>query len=492
VFLTLSKSRRKSNAVFPPQDNFYARWREQSGAFGRLREDAVEPPEHLLRLIWQHQRIRREQNVTVDHRRIRILHPGFVNHEAGPDFRGAVIQFENDPPLTGEVEVDIRSNGWRAHGHDRDPNFKNVILRAVWQETSQDKGPPMIALEKILDAPLPELNIWLAGQSGEGLPESLRGRCCAPLRELSPELLGELLREAGWVRFTGKAAQFQARARHVGWERTLWEGLFRALGYKHNTWPMQCLAESLPDWSNAKLSVTEVQARLLGLSGLLPNELTRAKSSADDYVQRVWNQWWRERDQFAGFILPRSVWKFHSLRPANHPQRRLALAAHWLAANNLPERLTRWCALESEDSPDESLLEILQSPRDDFWSWHWTLRSARLKKPQPLLGNARATDLAVNVILPWLFARAVEGRNKKLQFELQKRFNSWPAAEDNATLKLARQRLLDGAGRGILKTAATQQGLLQIVRDFCEHSNALCEDCRFPNLVKDWKAQKLT
>jgi hypothetical protein len=28
--------------------------------------------------------------------------------------------------------------------------------------------------------------------------------------------------------------------------------------------------------------------------------------------------------------------------------------------------------------------------------------------------------------------------------------------------------------------------LLQIVRDFCEHSNALCESCRFPELVRSW------
>jgi hypothetical protein len=25
---------------------------------------------------------------------------------------------------------------------------------------------------------------------------------------------------------------------------------------------------------------------------------------------------------------------------------------------------------------------------------------------------------------------------------------------------------------------------LQIVRDFCEHSNAVCEQCRFPELVR--------
>ena len=476
--------------MFLPQPNFYARWRAQSGIISALREGDAPPPEHLLRLIWQHQRIRRENLTTLDRRSLRILHPGFANHEAGPDFQGAMIQFENDPPLTGEVEVDIRSAGWRAHGHDRDANFKNVILRAVWQEASQDKGPPMIALKKILDAPLPELNLWLGGEAGESLPEPLRGRCCAPLRELPSEHVGELLREAGWVRFIGKAAQFQARARLAGWERALWEGLFRALGYKHNTWPMQSIAESQPRWFAQNLSAMDLQARLFGMSGLLPAELTRTQASADDYVQRIWNQWWRERDEFADCILPRPLWKFHSMRPANHPQRRLALAAHWLAAGALPEKFTRWCALKSEISPTESLLKILQVPRDEFWSWHWTIRSARLKKPQPLLGLTRVTDLAVNVIMPWLWARAVEGRNEKIQRALQERFNAWPAAEDNSILKLARQRLLGVAGRSVLKTAATQQGLMQVVRDFCEHSNALSHDCRFPDLVQQCKTNK--
>ena len=31
-----------------------------------------------------------------------------------------------------------------------------------------------------------------------------------------------------------------------------------------------------------------------------------------------------------------------------------------------------------------------------------------------------------------------------------------------------------------------QQGLLQVVRDFCEHSNSLCSECPFPELVRQW------
>jgi hypothetical protein len=110
-----------------------------------------------------------------------------------------------------------------------------------------------------------------------------------------------------------------------------------------------------------------------------------------------------------------------------------------------------------------------------------------MKNPQPLLGEARVTDMAVNVILPWLWIRSVEGKNNKIRREMERRFFAWPAAEDNSVLKLARQRLLGSSNVCAFKTAAAQQGLIQILRDFCEHSNAVCNDCRFPELVADFK-----
>ena len=267
----------------------------------------------------------------------------------------------------------------------------------------------------------------------------------------------------------------------------MWEGLFRALGYKHNAWPMQNLAESRLLWSHDAKSPFAFQARLLGVSGLLPGELTRSQKSSDTYLRRVWDCWWRERDEFADCTLPRAVWKFHGLRPANHPQRRLALAAHWLADKSLLSKIENWCAANLADNAlPGSLLEVLQVERDEFWSWHWTFKSARLAKPQPLLGGTRATDLAVNVILPWLWARAAEGKNAALQREIERRYFDWPAAEDNSVLKLARQRLLGTSSRRALRSAAEQQGLMQIVQDFCAHSNAICDNCRLPNLTQAW------
>jgi hypothetical protein len=184
-------------------------------------------------------------------------------------------------------------------------------------------------------------------------------------------------------------------------------------------------------------TVTAWQARLLGVAGLLPPYFSRA--GPDQYLRGLWDHWWRERESFSDVLLPRNLWRFSGLRPANQPQRRLALAAHWLSTNDFLPRLERWFtapepaaslagplrqsrevgtprrgvrsaqradpthALSTTTDPSlpASLLACLQAPEDDFWSWHWGLRSPRLGRPQPLLGATRVTDLAVNVILPW-------------------------------------------------------------------------------------------
>jgi hypothetical protein len=492
--------------MFSPAENFYARWRTQFITANVLRDETGHPSERLLQAVWQHQRLRRDQLKTTDGKPVRIFHPGFVSVEGGPDFGNAVVQTGDGAARSGDVEIDLRASGWRAHGHDHNPNFQNVILHVVWENDGVPHNvpaitanrPPTLILKNILDAPLPELSLSLENAPLRSLPENLRGKCCSPLRELDETKLTDLLHQAARVRFENKAGQICARAKNSGWEQALWESLFRALGYKHNLWPMQTLAEIKSLWSHGANAAFELQARLLGVSGLLPDQLTRAQQGANNYVRRTWDFWWRDRDEFENCILPRTAWKFHGLRPANHPQRRLVLAAHWLADQKFISKIENWglAGKNLQRSKNEvvksrgaamlvsSLRDILEVAHDDFWSWHWTFRSARLEKPAPLLGAARVTDLAVNVILPWLWMRAVEGKNESLQTGIEQRYFAWPAAEDNSVLKLARQRLLGTSNARVLKTAAAQQGLMQIVRDFCEHSNAVCDQCRFPELVR--------
>jgi hypothetical protein len=443
------------------------------------------PPEALLQTIWQHQRLVRDRLVTLVGRPVRVLHPGFQSFSGGPDFRDAVVQFGDAEPSAGDVEVDLRSGGWRSHGHDRNPAFRRVILHVVWESEKAAQGTPAtLCLSGNLDAPLGELSLWLGTESRPAFPSEYEGKCSIHLKDWPLDQLAELLRQAARARLEAKASQFRARGRQAGWEQALWEGAFRALGYRHNSWPMQRLGELRERWAAAEGDAFKFQARLLGLSGLLPSDFTRARTGEERYVRRLWDEWWRERDVFADAVLPASLWRFHGQRPANHPHRRLALAAHWAARADLCSRIERWCARDcAESGLVHTLWEELRVPSDRFWDWHWTLRSPRLKREQPLLGATRVTELAVNTVLPWLWARANEGRNYALQGRIERRFYAWPAGEDNAVLRQARLRLLGGLPPRAIPGAAAQQGLIQILRDFCDHSTSLCTACKLPVFV---------
>ncbi|HEY1174134.1 MAG TPA: DUF2851 family protein [Verrucomicrobiae bacterium] len=447
-----------------------------------------------MQAIWEQQRLKRGELKTIDGQPVRILHPGWLNRAAGPDFQEAVIQFSGQEPQMGDIEVDVESNGWHAHKHDTNPNYQNVILHVVWEKSQTSSPLPTLALSEFLDSPMADLQHWLANDSRETLPQSLQGQCSAPLKLLDEAVWRDLLGQASLIRLQAKAAHIEARARQVGWEQSLIEMLFRALGYKQNVWPMQRIGEMTPhimEAMNGERCASSLQAILLGVSSLLPEEVRDPRHSVDAYVRHLWEIWWHRRHSLHEHILPRQVWRFNGIRPANHPQRRLALAAHWLAKKDLAIRLEEWLSQKVRKTHlVPSLLEIMQEDKDEFWSRRWTLKAARMTQEQPLLGETRLTDIAINVVLPWLWLRAAKGENSQLLEEVETRYLTWPRAEDNSVLRQARRRLLGHSTPSILTTAAEQQGLIQIVRDFCDHADSTCANCPFPALINGVTAAK--
>lgn len=462
--------------------DLYRRWLGAAFPPPALHEGFV-PPERWLQQIWRHQRLRRDALRTLDGEALTVLHPGFWNRAAGPDFRGAILRFGGAAAVRGDVEIDLVPSGWRGHRHAGNPAYHGVVLHVVWDARQDGAGRPAMALREHLDAPLAELAPWLCSDAPRLLPDNVRGQCVAPLQGLSPETLGELVRQAALARLARKSGAFAARARHAGWHRALWEGLLGGLGFRHNVWPMRRVAELLgPDDNPSPGDVVAAQACLLGVAGLLPPD---SAARHPTQFRALWDRWWHERDRFHGLILPADAWRLGGVRPANHPQRRLALAAHWMSAGPPFGALDGWMA-DAGDAREtaESLRCILGAGPDDFWERHWTLESPALAAGQPLLGHSRATDLAVSVVLPWLLARAAAGSDPAMRQRVEERYLGWPAGEDNAVLRLARQRLLGGARRVLPGTAATQQGLIGLAQDFCAHADALCTGCRLPDLVR--------
>ena len=72
-----------------------------------------------------------------------------------------------------------------------------------------------------------------------------------------------------------------------------------------------------------------------------------------------------------------------------------------------------------------------------------------------MLGAGRRHDIAVNVILPWLYARASADDNTGLRQRVGERYFAWPKGQDNSRLRFVRQRLL-GVRHISLRGAAAQ------------------------------------
>jgi hypothetical protein len=99
-------------------------------------------------------------------------------------------------------------------------------------------------------------------------------------------------------------------------------------------------------------------------------------------------------------------------------------------------------------------------------------------------GTIYITDLYHGIIQEATWSRP----GTYLRKRIEQRYFDWSPAEDNAVLRLARERLLGTTSPAVLPSAAAQQGLIQIVRDFCENSNAICEKCHLPDLVRQFVA----
>lgn len=464
-----------------------------------LREsNSNHPPERLLQKIWLHQRLKQGELHSLKGDRIKVLHPGFWNHEAGPDFLGSMIQFDTHPPKRGDVEVDVSIRGWKDHGHDVNPAFDQTMLRVVWDINGKDPAPDVPCLELkpgLLDSPLNVLTETLMGEID--FPIKWTGDCASPLSQIDPAELKSLLREAALVRLENKSQRFQARARQVGWEASLTEGMMEGLGYKHNQWPFRVLAEKIITTKNSmsvhSFDKLTLQALLFGLSGFLAHEWKGDGTTHRnvDYIKKLWDIWWRCRAELEQDILPIATWHLHAVRPANHPHRRLALAASWLSALPWKSQIDEWIWMDlSPMKRAWKLHDILEPEPDPFWNCRFTLGSDPSMVSLSWLGLSRVTDLAINILLPWYHARTELATNKGLQKRIIDFYLEWPKSEPNSLLRLAMNRLMGRTQGFQLENAAEQQGMLQVLKDYCYESNALCEGCPLPTLLNQSMAKQ--
>jgi len=294
-------------------------------------------------------------------------------------------------------------------------------------------------------------------------------RACLPLtpaepcnhaqRYLSDSETGRLLDEAGKERFYQKAECFQARLAMEPAEEVLYQGIMRALGYTNNAEPMETLAQRLPlaaleSFCQGKTSRERplvLEALLLGSAGLLT--LGDSEETAT-----IW------RRSGLKETMDRSCWHLFRVRPVNSPARRLSGAAHLIS--RLIDR-----------GVVESILDLVKEAYPGTGCHKleaaFTVSIEGAKGEQVLIGQNRAREIAINIALPFTYARAKQCSDLKLAEHTLELYGSYPKAGENELTRHLK-KLLDEKQR-LICSAQRQQGLIHLAKTFCEQGK--CADC---------------
>ena len=208
--------------------------------------------ERHVQAIWYDSALRPEILRTACGDDLAVIDPGVWNLEAGPDFRHSVLEVGQDRRrVEGDVEVHLRPSDWRAHGHDGNDAYGNVVAHVTWYRGATPSGLPPGCLSVCIgdflrgQGSFSPYEIDISAYPYAKLPETPRP--CERFFGCDPDFGLEVLCAAGMRRMRIKAQRLRIRLMRSGDpEQVFYEELFNAFGYAKNSVPFRALAERLP------------------------------------------------------------------------------------------------------------------------------------------------------------------------------------------------------------------------------------------------------
>jgi len=363
--------------------------------------------EAFLYFLWQFQYFDHADLLTTEGELVQVLHPGFRNPNAGPDFLNARLLI-NDVEWVGTVEAHTKASDWLAHRHQHDRAYDNVILHIVWTDDRPNGGSPETHHRRPTrtdGSTMPTLE--LQARTGSDLlsrynnltesPDAIP--CAGQFRAVQPLRITAMLDKAMLQRLERKAADVKAIYDATqDWEETAYRLLAINLGFKINADPMAQLSRAIPQKALMKHrdSVRQIEAMLFGASGLLDSI-----EETDEYIDELRREY-RFLAAKYGLIdkqLPAHVWKWGRLRPANFPTLRLAQFARLMS--NHGSLFSLFVGLDNTPA----LLKKLQVLPTEYWQTHYRFGKIT-DSAAPTLGTASATNILINTVVPLLAAYA--------------------------------------------------------------------------------------
>lgn len=405
--------------------------------------------EKLMQYVWKHRLWRSEDMVTNTGKKVRVVDPGLLNTDAGPDFFNAKIEIDGHM-WVGNVEMHYRATDWKRHHHDSDKAYDSVILHVVAKDDAPVRRTngeliPQLALEVS-----PQFNADYASLVGA----TIEAPCATKIKQVPHLTIVEWVEGLAFERLHGKVERIHQLldSFNGSWEDVCYVTLARNFGFGINNDAFERLARRTPLRLLGKHSdsVLQIEALLFGQAGMLDAQ----KPGMDSYYNQLCTEYAFLSNKFQLTPMEKESWKLFRIRPQNFPYRRIAMLAQFIEGGfRMMNRI-----LEAEG--EKEMRALFEVELSGYWTKHYTFGKPN-ERATATLSRSSIDIILINTVAPLLYAYGELTGNYEMTDKAIKLLEDL-RAESNSIVSHFVAYGID------CPDALTSQALVQLKREYCD------------------------
>lgn len=405
--------------------------------------------EKLMQYVWKHRLWRSEDMVTNTGKKVRVVDPGLLNTDAGPDFFNAKIEIDGHM-WVGNVEMHYRATDWMRHHHDSDKAYDSVILHVVAKDDAPVRRTNGELIPQLVLEVSPQFNADYASLVGA----TIEVPCATKIKQVPHLTIVEWVEGLAFERLHGKVERIHQLldSFNGSWEDVCYVTLARNFGFGINNDAFERLARRTPLRLLGKHSdsVLQIEALLFGQAGMLDAQ----KPGMDSYYNQLCTEYAFLSNKFQLTPMEKESWKLFRIRPQNFPYRRIAMLAQFIEGGfRMMNRI-----LEAEG--EKEMRALFEVELSGYWTKHYTFGKPN-ERATATLSRSSIDIILINTVAPLLYAYGELTGNYEMTDKAIKLLEDL-RAESNSIVSHFVAYGID------CPDALTSQALVQLKREYCD------------------------
>lgn len=405
--------------------------------------------EKLMQYVWKHRLWRSEDMVTNTGKKVRVVDPGLLNTDAGPDFFNAKIEIDGHM-WVGNVEMHYRATDWKRHRHDSDKAYDSVILHVVAKDDAPVRRSNGELIPQLVLEVSPQFNADYASLVGA----TIEVPCATKIKQVPHLTIVEWVEGLAFERLHGKVERIHQLldSFNGSWEDVCYVTLARNFGFGINNDAFERLARRTPLRLLGKHSdsVLQIEALLFGQAGMLDAQ----KPGMDSYYNQLCTEYAFLSNKFQLTPMEKESWKLFRIRPQNFPYRRIAMLAQFIEGGfRMMNRI-----LEAEG--EKEMRALFEVELSGYWTKHYTFGKPN-ERATATLSRSSIDIILINTVAPLLYAYGELTGNYEMTDKAIKLLEDL-RAENNSIVSHFVAYGID------CPDALTSQALVQLKREYCD------------------------